>query len=82
MEIVQLAWAASDAPHDEVSPKSVALAPPMATEVMVSALPPVLESVTICALLVCPMVNEPKESDVGFSETVAAVSPVPARGTL
>ncbi len=82
MEIVQLAWAASDAPQLVAKAKSVGFGPPSTISVMVSALPPVLESVTICALLVCPMVNEPKESDVGFSETVAAVSPVPARGTL
>ena len=49
---------------------------------MLTLLPPVLETVTVCAALLVPIVWGLNVNDVGLTETAAGLKPVPDRATL
>ena len=78
--MVQFPPAANEFPHVLVWAKS----PLAAIPVIVSAAPPVLESVTVCATLVDPTVWLANVSEVGETLTlgVPAAAPVPVRLTV
>jgi hypothetical protein len=82
MERVHFAPAASELPQVFVSLKTLAFAPVMVMPVMVKAALPVLVSVADCAVLLVPVVTEPKASVAGVNVAAGAATmavPVPLR---
>ena len=74
---VQFDPAATELPQVVVKPKAVALVPPsLPAVVIVSAAPPALVRVAVCAALVLPVPIDPKSIEGGVSAAVAVVAPV------
>src|ERR1051326_218729 len=78
---VQLAPAATELPHVLVSAKSDALAPEIATEVTVSAAPPVFVRVMLSAALLVPTAVPGKAGRVAGDRLTTGAVAVPVRVT-